>query len=102
MMLCGYSTILYFLPTFLCLFPSLYWHICILAFGSLIRTIFLFRNYSQKIPTKSITILPVILIIEAIFVVVLMKVLFVVDSGMNFSSGTNQVFQHQGLRYYVD
>jgi hypothetical protein len=63
MMLTGYSTVLYFVPTFLCLIPSLYWHVGMLALAGLIRSLFLFRNYSSKIPEKSFAILIVILII---------------------------------------
>jgi hypothetical protein len=101
MMVCGYSVVLYFVPTLLCLFPSLYWHVCMLALGSLLRSIFLFRNYSQKITSKSFALLPVILIIEALFVLVLMRVMFVTDNGMNFSDGTSKVFQHQLLRGFA-
>lgn len=101
MMLCGYSTIHYFIPTLLCLIPSLYWHVMMLAIGSFLRTIFLFRNYSQKIPSKSIALLPVIAIIEAFFVFVLLRVLFTNDNGYNFSDGTSRVFKHQVLRSFV-
>lgn len=65
MMLTGYSIVLYFIPTILCLIPSLYWHVGMLAVAGLIRSIFLWRNYSSKIPSgaKSIGILVAILII---------------------------------------
>lgn len=100
-MLCGYSVILYFIPTLLCLIPSLYWHVCLLAVGSLFRAIFLYRNYSSKIPAKSVAILVVILIIEAVFVFTLLRVMFANDNGYNFSDGTKQVFKHQTARIFV-
>lgn len=50
MMLCGYSTVLYFIPTILCLLPSLYWHVGMLALSGFLRAIYLYRNYSTKIP----------------------------------------------------
>jgi hypothetical protein len=49
MMLSGYSLILYFVPTLVCIIPSLYWHILLMAFGSIVRAIFLFRNYASKL-----------------------------------------------------
>lgn len=49
MMLTGYSIVLYFIPTILCLIPSLYWHVGMLALAGLIRVLFLYRNYSPKI-----------------------------------------------------
>jgi hypothetical protein len=49
MMLSGYSLILYFVPTLFCIVPSLYWHILLMAFGSIVRAIFLFRSYASKL-----------------------------------------------------
>ena len=83
MMLCGYSTVHYFIPTLLCLIPSLYWHVIMLAIAAFFRTIFLFRNYAQKIPDKSITILPVIAIVEAFYAFVIIKTIFNNDNGYN-------------------
>lgn len=101
-MLTGYSTVLYFAPTLLCLIPSLYWHVGMLAAGSLLRSIFLFRNYSQKIPSKSFAILIVILLVETLFVVVVMRVLFENNNGHNFSDGTKKVFDRHALRNFFD
>lgn len=101
-MLCGYSTVLYFIPTILCLIPSLYWHVGMLALGSLIRSFFLFRNYSSKIPAKSFAILIVILCIETLFVFTLMRVLFPNHSGYNLTDGTNQVFTNHLLRHFIE
>ena len=100
MMLTGYSTVLYFIPTFLCLFPSLYWHVAMLALGGILRSIFLWRNYSPKLPGKSFVILGVSLVIETLFVLVCMRVLFKNDNGYNFTDGTNKVFNHLSLRHY--
>lgn len=96
MMLTGYSIVLYFIPTILCLIPSLYWHVGMLAASGLIRCIFLWRNYSAKIPStaKTIGILVTVLIIEALFVATIMRVLFANDSGYNFSDGSSRVFNN--------
>ena len=100
-MLTGYGTALYFVPTLLCLIPSLYWHVGILALGSLIRAIFLFRNYSSKIPSKSFAILIVILLVEILFVMTVLRVLFENDNGYSISDGTSKVFSHHALRQFI-
>ena len=100
-MLAGYSTALYFVPTFLCLIPSLYWHVGMLAAGSLVRSVFLFRNYGSKIPYKSFAILIVILLVETLFVFVIMRVLFENDNGYSFSDGTSKVFNNHTLRHFI-
>lgn len=81
-MLTGYSMILYMLPTFLCFVPSTYWHLIMLAIAGLIRSIFLFRNYSPKIPAKSFTIFIAALIIEALYCMVVLRVMFFKVAGL--------------------
>jgi hypothetical protein len=45
--LVGYSQILYFIPTLLCIIPSFHLHLTVLAIGGCMKVVFLFRNYSS-------------------------------------------------------
>lgn len=102
-MLTGYSVVLYFVFTLLCLIPSLYWHLGMLAIGGALRAFFLFRNYSSKLESKTYIMLVVILIIEALFCYILIKVMFANDFGYTLEDGTNRVFNnHLMLRYFSD
>lgn len=100
-MLCGYSTVLYFIPTILCLIPSMYWHVGMLTIGGILRAIFLFRNYSKKLTEKTYVLLGVAAGIEAIFVLAIMRTLFKNDNGYNLSDGTSKVFSHYTMRTFV-
>ena len=91
-MISSYSLVLYLLPTLFCLIPSLYWHMLMIVGGSIFRTIFLFRNYSIKLETKTYFLLVVILIVEALFVIVILKYFFDKDAGYDFQSGFKAVF----------
>ena len=93
-MLIGYSLILYIIPTFLCLIPSLYWHVGMMAVGGLLRGFFLFRNYSSKVQEKSYVLLIVIVIVEVLYCVVMLKTIFRNHSGYTFAQGSRKVFKH--------
>jgi uncharacterized RDD family membrane protein YckC len=93
-MLIGYSLVLYLIPTFLCLIPSLYWHLGMLAIAGLLRGFFLFRNYSTKVQEKSFVLLIVILIVEILYCFVMLKTMFRNYSGKTFAQGSRKVFHH--------
>ena len=99
-MLCGYSLVIYFIPTLLCLLPSLYWHVGMLSLQGLLRALFLWRNYGSKIAANSFPILVVALLMEALFGFSLLRVMFRDNSGYGFSNGANQVFGHQTVRTF--
>lgn len=100
MMLCGYSLVLYFIPTLACLLPSLYWHVGMLSLQALLRALFLWRNYGSKIQANSLPILVVAVLIEALFGFSLLRVMFRENSGYGFSNGADQVFGHQSVRIF--
>lgn len=94
-MLTGYSVLLYIIPTLLCLIPSMIWHLIMLGVGALTRTIFLLRNYSTRLDSKTYIMLVVILIIEGLYFYLLLSVMFKNNNGASIDSGTKQVFGHQ-------
>lgn len=62
--LVGYSLILYFIPTILCVLPSFLWHAAVLGIGAILRIIFMFRNYGKFVEAvRSMTLLFVFLAI---------------------------------------
>lgn len=83
-MISSYSLVLYFVPTLFCMFPSLYWHLMMVAAGGLFRAIFLFRNYSTKLESKTYIILIVVFIIEGIYLFVVLRTMFSGDLGFGF------------------
>ena len=72
---------LYMVPTILCLIPSLYWHAMMLAIGGFFRGIFLFRNYSKRLDSKTYIMFIVINIVEALYCFIVLKVMFPRDAG---------------------
>lgn len=50
--LVGYSLILYFIPTFLCMVPSGTLHTVALLLAAILRFIFLGRNFSSRVDSK--------------------------------------------------
>jgi len=83
-MITSYSLVLYFVPTLLCVFPSLYWHLMMVTAGAIFRAVFLYRNYSTKMESKPYLILLVIFIIEALYLVVSLRTMFSGDLGFGF------------------
>ena len=100
-MLAGYSIILYYVPTIFCFIPSLYWHIMMLGIGSILRGIFLSRNYTKKLDSKVYIMLIVISLIEMLYAYILLETLFKNNNGYSIESGTEQVFG-MALRKYKD
>lgn len=80
----GYSLVLYFLPTLLCLAPSLYWHVLMLSAAGIIRTIFLSRNYASKIESRHYLVYLGVLVSEIAYFFLVARIMFGDDSGYTF------------------
>lgn len=79
-MLSGYSLVLYLLPTIFCMVPSVYWRILMLFIGGFLRTVFLFLNYSTKLPARRILLLILLVSIELIYAFLVYRIFFLNDS----------------------
>ena len=99
-MLVGYSLILYYVPTFLCFIPSTVWHIIMLFIGSLLRGIFLGRNYSTKMPEKLFILIIAVVVMEVINLIVLNSMMFSAVGGSSISDGAKKVF-HMQVRHFL-
>lgn len=92
-MLSGYSLVLYLLPTIFCMVPSVYWRILMLFIGGFLRTVFLFLNYSTKLPARRILLLILLVSIELIYAFLVYRIFFLNDSlGYGFAEGFSAVF----------
>lgn len=92
-MLSGYSLVLYLLPTIFCMVPSVYWRILMLIIAAFLRTVFLFVNYSTKLPARRIFLLILLVSIELIYAFLVYRIFFLNDSlGYGFAEGFSAVF----------
>ena len=87
----GYSIVLYFVPTMLCMFTSLAWYVTCLFGEGIIRAIFLFRNFSTRIESRTYILLIVFLLVEFLYAYVLLQVVFFKYSGYTYDEGINQL-----------
>jgi hypothetical protein len=87
----GYSVALYFIPTVLCMFTSIAWYVTLLFGQAIIRSIFLFRNFSTRIESRTYVLLMVFLLVEFFYSYVLLQVVFFKYSGYTFTEGINQL-----------
>ena len=82
---------LYFIPTILCMFTSLAWYVTCLFSAGIIRSIFLYRNFSTRIESRTYILLIVFLIVEFFYAYVLLQIVFFKYSGYTFDEGINQL-----------
>jgi hypothetical protein len=84
MCIISYSVVLYFIPTLLCMFTSIAWYVSCLFGEAIIRAIFLFRNFSTRIESRTYVLLIVFLLVEFFYAYVLLQVVFFKYSGYTF------------------
>ena len=65
-----------------------------LALAALLKLIFLFRNYASKVDARSIIILVVIALFEALYFLIVVQVFFSRYAGTGLTEGTDKVFGH--------
>jgi hypothetical protein len=73
------------------MFTSLAWYLTCLFGEAIIRAVFLFRNFSTRIESRTYVLLIVFLLVEFFYAYVLLQVVFFKYSGYTFVEGINQV-----------
>ncbi len=73
------------------MFTSLAWYTTCLFGEGLIRAIFLFRNFSTKIESRTYVLLIVFILVECLYAYILLQTTFFKYSGYTYDEGINQL-----------
>jgi len=73
------------------MFTSLAWYVTCMFGEGIIRSIFLYRNFSTRIESRTYILLIVFILVEFFYAYILLQVMFFKYSGYTFDQGISQL-----------
>lgn len=87
----GYSFLLYYIPTLFCVLPTVLWHVTALAVAAFTRAVFLYRNVSEKLESRTYILMLLFAMTEGFYLYLMLQTSFRRFSGYNYEDGIKQL-----------